>query len=104
MAPREDVLLCRQSEASKRPWSPAKMERLASKESLDTLAQSAPCKLGLIACKLEGSKALPFVHIPQYKEKEFVEQFVVWRCSEEEFFWIIRCIDAVGALAFPEVE
>ncbi len=60
--------------------------------------------MGLIACKLEGSKALPFVLIPQYKEKEFVEQFVVWRCSVEGFFWIIRRIDAVGALAFPEVE
>ncbi len=47
---------------------------------------------------------MPFVHIPQYKEKEFVEQFVVWLCSKEVFCWIIRWIDVVGALAFPEVE
>ena len=47
---------------------------------------------------------MPFVHIPQYKEKEFVDQSVVWRCSVEGFVWIIRRIDAVGALAFPEVE
>ena len=45
---------------------------------------------------------MPFVHIPQYKEKEFVEQSVVWRCSVEGFLWIIRRIDAVGALAFPK--
>jgi hypothetical protein len=44
------------------------------------------------------------VHILQYKEKEFVEQSVVWRCSEVGVFWIIRWIDAVGAMAFPEVE
>ncbi len=42
-------------------------------------------KLGLIARKLEGSKALPFVHILQYKEKEFVEKSVVCCYSEKGF-------------------
>ncbi len=59
-----------------------------------------PDKLGLIPRKLEGSKAFPFVHILQYKEKEFAGQSVVCRCSEEVLFWIIRWIDAVGALAW----
>ena len=47
---------------------------------------------------------MPFVYILQYREKEFVEQSVVCRCSEEGFFWIICWIDAVGVLVFPEVE
>ncbi len=63
--------------------------------------------LGLIARKPDGSEALPFVQILQYKEKELVEQTVVCRCSEERsegIVRIIRKIDAVGALVFLEVE
>jgi hypothetical protein len=84
--------------------SPAKLERLASKESLGTRAQSALYEFGLIARKLEGPEALPFVHILQDEEAELVLQSVVCRCSEEGLLRIIRRIDTVGALVFSEME
>ncbi len=51
---------------------------------------------------MEGSEALPFVHILQ--DEELVQQSVVCCCRKEGLFRIICRINAVGALVFPEVE
>jgi hypothetical protein len=82
-------------------WSPAKLERLSSKESWGNQPLD---ELGLIYRKLKGTKALPFMHILQYKEEELVQQSVVCRCSEEGLFLIICRKYAIGALVFPVVE
>jgi hypothetical protein len=57
--------------------------------AMRSLLWSAPLRIRdmcITTPKPKGTKALPFVHILQYKEEELVQQSVVCRCSKEGSF------------------